>query len=141
MAKFFFKRRHAFLPGLCCSLLLLSACATTMGTEDTIEKRATARWDLLFGGDYAGAYEFLSPGFRSSVSSLQYQKSLLLQRVVWTNAKYIESECTETTCKVSILLGYVVRGGLPGVKSFEGADVIKESWIKSDNIWYLVPKQ
>ena len=97
MTKFSFKRRHASLPGLCFSLLLLSACATTMSNESTIEERATARWELLFGGDFAGAYEFLSPGFRSSVSSVQYQKSLLLQRIEWTNAKYIESECIETT--------------------------------------------
>ena len=34
-----------------------------------------------------------------------------------------------------------MRGGLPGVQSFKGSDVIEESWIKSDNIWYLVPNQ
>lgn len=141
MIKFSFKPRHAFLAGLCFSLLLLSACTTNISNEGTIEERATARWALLFGGDFAGAYEFLSPGFRSSVSSVQYQKSLLLQRVEWTNAKYIESDCTETTCNVSILLGYVMRGGLPGVSTFEGSDVIEESWIKTDKIWYLVPKQ
>lgn len=141
MTKFSFKRRHAFIAGLCFSLLFLSACVTTTGNEGTIEERATARWELLFSGDFEGAYEFLSPGFRSSVSSAQYQKSLLLQRIEWTNATYIESECTETTCKVSISLEYVMHGGLPGVRTFEGFDVVEESWIKTDNIWYLVPKQ
>ena len=61
MTKLFSKRRYAFLPGLCCSLLLLSACASTIRTEDTIESRATARWDTLLSDDLAGAYEFLSP--------------------------------------------------------------------------------
>ena len=141
MVKFLSTRRNALLPGLCCSLLFLSACDVTTSSKATIEERAMARWVLLFSGDFADAYDYLSPGYRSSVPSKEYQKSLLLQRVEWTNAKYIESDCTETTCKVSILLGYVMRGGLPGVKSFEGSDVIEESWIKSDNTWYLVPEQ
>jgi len=141
MMKSISKRSHAFLLVLCCGLLSLSACDLLTGKPATIEERASARWELLFAGDFAGAYEYLSPGYRSSVSSVQYQKSLLLQRVEWKNAKYIESDCTETTCKVSILLGYVMRGGLPGVQSFEGNDVIKESWIKTDKVWYLVPKQ
>ena len=141
MTKFFLKRPNVFLTGLCCSLLLLSSCAITTPTDESVEERAMARWDALLSGDLAGAYEFLSPGFRSSVSSAQYQKSLLLKRVAWTNAKYIESECTETTCKVSILLGYTMRGGLPGVKSFDGNEVINESWIQSDGKWHLVPDQ
>ena len=56
-----------------CCLLLLQACATTQTTESLIEARAMGRWDALLSDDLAGAYEYLSPGFRSSVSSLQYQ--------------------------------------------------------------------
>ncbi len=141
MMAFFSKHRNVFLPGFYFGLLLLSACATTTGTKQSIEERAMARWDTLLSGDLAGAYEFLSPGFRSSVPSAQYQKSLFLNRVEWTHARYIESECGETTCKVSILLAYTLRGGLPGVSSFEGSDRVEESWILSGKNWYLVPKQ
>ncbi len=141
MTRFFSKCRYAFITVICCSALLLSACATNMRTGDSIEKRVTARWDALLSADLVGAYEFLSPGFRSSVSSAQYQKSLLLKRVTWTKATYIESNCSETTCKVKILLNYTLQGALPGVSSFAGSDVVEESWIKSDNNWYLVPKQ
>ena len=139
MTKFIFKRSYTFLPALCCSLLLLSACATTSRTENTIEKRATSRWDAILSDDLAGAYEFLSPGFRSSVSSVQYQRSVLLNRVKWTAAQYIESQCTETTCKVKISLDYALYGALPGVKSFEGKDMIEESWVLVDGNWYFVP--
>lgn len=138
MIEFSLRHKQTFLTGLCCGLLL-SACATTSQTGAIIEKRATARWNALLSDDLAGAYEFLSPGFRSSVSSTQYQRSILVQRVKWTGARYVESDCTETTCKVKISLGYTVYGALPGVKSFDGTQIINESWVLSDGNWYLVP--
>lgn len=123
-----------------CGLLLLSACATSTGPEATsVEERATERWGALLSDDLAGAYEFLSPGYRSSVTSVQYQRSILLQRVQWTDAKVRGSECSDDTCEVSVLLSYKVLGGLPGVREFDGDKHIKESWIKADGVWYLVP--
>jgi len=139
MLKFFSDRRGMLFSGLCCSLLLLSSCATTTRTENNIEERVTARWDTLLSSDLAGAYEYLSPGFRSSVTSLQYQRQILLSRVKWTGVRYIESDCIETTCKVKISLDYTVYGALPGVKSFNGTQEIEESWVKADGNWYFVP--
>jgi hypothetical protein len=141
MMKFLSNYRSALLLGICSGLLLLSACATTVPTEDIIKERATARWNALLHGDLAGAYEFLSPGFRSSVSSIQYPRSILIKRVIWTGAQFIGSDCTETSCKVKILLDYTLSGGLPGVKSFDGAQTIHESWVLIDDNWYLVPEK
>ena len=141
MMKFFLKSRNVVLLGLGCFLLLLSACATTAPTGDSIEKRAMDRWEALLSDDLAGAYEYLSPGFRSSVTSTQYQRSLLLKRVKWTDARYVESDCTETTCKVKISLDYAVYGVLPGVKSYKGTQTIQESWVLNEGQWYLVPEK
>jgi len=141
MIKFFLQRRNALFLTLCCSLLLLSACATTPRTDNSIEQRSMARWNALFNGDIAGAYEYLSPGFRSSVSATQYQRSILLKRVKWTGARYVESECTETICKVKISIDYTLYGALPGVKSFKGTQTIEESWVLVDGNWYLVPEK
>jgi hypothetical protein len=125
---------------LLCSLLLLSACATTDKPKAaSVEERATTRWNTLLSDDLAGAYEFLSPGYRSSVTSLQYQRSILLQRVQWTGAEVRGSECTDNTCKVSVLLSYRITGALPGVRTFEGKKDVKESWVRVDDMWYLVP--
>lgn len=129
------------LLGVVCGLLLLSACATSVSTENQIEQRVTARWETLLSGDLAGAYEFLSPGYRSSVSLMQYQRSVLLQQVKWTSAKYVESTCEETTCSVKVLVGFTVYGALPGVKSFNGTKDIEESWVLISGNWYLVPPQ
>jgi len=125
--------------GMLVGLLLLSACAGTEPKASSIEERSTAYWDKLFSGDLAGAYEFLSPGYRSSVSSMDYQRSILTKQVQWTSAKYIESDCSEATCAVWISLGYMVSGAIPGVKSFTGTEKVEESWIKVDGMWYLVP--
>ena len=141
MSRFVLKLKSSLLPGVCCSLLLLSACATTAQKEDNIEERAMERWNALLTGDLTGAYEFLSPGYRSSVSSTQYQRSILLNRVKWTAAHYIEGDCTETVCKLKISLDYVLHGALPGVKSFESTQPIDESWVLVDGLWYIVPEK
>ena len=122
-------------------VLFLSACASTGGSTPSIEQRATERWDLLFSDELTAAYQYLSPGYRSSVSAKTYQRSLLLQRVKWTGARYIESDCAETSCKVKISLDFTVHGALPGVKSFDGTQEIDESWVKVDGNWYFVPNK
>jgi len=135
----FNKNKRVGLMGVVCALLLLSACATPVSKEVQVEQRATARWETLLSGDLAGAYEYLSPGYRSSVTSIQYQQSILRQQVQWTSAKYLESTCEETTCNVKILVGFTVYGALPGVKSFDGTKDIEESWVLISGNWYLVP--
>ena len=137
----FANNRRVGLMVVVCGLLLLSACATSVSKEIQVEQRATTRWEALLSGDLTGAYEYLSPGYRSSVSSIQYQRSLLLQQVKWTSAKYQESTCEETTCKVKILVGFTVYGALPGVKSFDGTKDIEESWVLISGNWYLVPSR
>ena len=124
-----------------CTIMLLSACATStsVSPESLIEERANARWEAFFSGDLAGAYEYLSPAYRTSVSSLQYQRSVLLKKVVWTSAEYIDSACQESTCKVRYEVGYAISGAIPGVKSFRSTQIIQESWVLIDGQWYFVP--
>ncbi len=141
MIKVFSNLRGISLLFFSVIVLLLSACATTVPTGETVEERATARWDALLSGDIATAYEYLSPGYRSSVSSLQYERSILRRQVQWISAKYMGSECAENTCNVQISLGYRVVGALPGVRVFEGTQGIEESWLMIDGLWYNVPKE
>ncbi len=123
-----------------CSLVLLSACATTATSPASVEDRAKERWAALLSDDLSGAYEYLSPGYRSSVTSVQYQRAMLLKRVNWTNAEIRSSECEETVCNVRVIVGFSIYGGLPGVRSFTSVDEIIESWVLVDGIWYLVPE-
>lgn len=126
-----------------CSLMLLTACATgtvkSVSPENTIEERSTKRWELFFSGDLAGVYEYFSPAYRTSVSSLQYQRSVLLKKVAWTSAEYLGSVCDETTCIVQNNVGYTAFGAVAGVQSFKGVQMIEQSWVLVDGQWYLVP--
>ena len=133
------KRTIAALGMVFCAIGL-AACTAVVSTESRIEERAMARWDTLLSGNLADAYQFLSPGIRSSVSSLDYQRSILSQQVQWTSADYIESDCEDKTCNVKISLGFRVFSALPGVKSFEDTDIVNESWILVDGEWYFVPR-
>ena len=92
MFKSILTTRRVFLVISCCSLFLLSACAATAQKQDSMEERVMARWNAVLADDFLAAYDFLSPGFRSSVSLQQYQRALILQQVKWTGARYIESE-------------------------------------------------
>ena len=74
--------------------LALAACATTPKTPP-LEQRVNEYLQLVLAEDYAAAYEYLSPGMRSSVSSVAYQRNMLLRKVSWSSAEYIESECSE----------------------------------------------
>jgi hypothetical protein len=120
--------------------LLLFSCAGT-GNSNNIEVRAQTRWDSLLGGDLAGAYEFLSPGLRSSIGSLDYQRVLLMTKVRWTAAEVLESECDEDACTVKVNIKFLLLGAVPGVKKFEGHQVISESWVRVDGQWWYVPQE
>jgi hypothetical protein len=123
------------------SLSILAGCATMMPAEQVVEKRAMARWDALIKRDYAEAYKYLSPGYRSGVSVDHYEKSFIYKKVKWTSAKFIESKCEEKTCKVRISLGYTVYGAVPGVKAFKSREPIEESWVRSGGSWYILPEK
>ncbi len=134
-----FKPRTAVIPLVACGLLLLSACVTTAPKAPSIEERAIARWESLFAGEFTRAYEYLSPGYRSSVTAEQYEQSVLQKRIKWVSARYIESECTETSCKVKINIGYTASHALAGVETFHGRGNVEETWLQLNGQWYLVP--
>ena len=140
MNRIFFKQpwRPVLMTGL---LVFLSACASTSGDKQDIGERAQARWDALLSGDFQSAYSYLTPGTRSGISVIDYQRGILLQRVHWTGAEYLQSDCLETTCKVSISLGYKIAGALPGVRVYEGNKTTTEDWIKTDGQWWYVLKK
>ncbi|NND44086.1 MAG: hypothetical protein HKN58_02095 [Xanthomonadales bacterium] len=122
-------------------VVALAGCATTGAPAKQIAERAQARWDALVAGDLDTAYGYLSPAYRSSVNSMQYQRRILLQKVRWTGAEYIDSDCLEDSCKVRISLDFSLIGALPGVRRFNGTQEIEETWIKSGGKWWYVPEK
>ncbi len=121
-------------------LALLSACATVAPTQDEIvAERAQARWDALEARDYAKAYTYYSPAFRSRSTAVDLEIKLRMQRVKWLGADYVGQSCSGDVCTVEIDLKYQVAKPVPGVDSWGGVDRIREQWIKVDGQWWYVP--
>jgi hypothetical protein len=137
--KIFARSKWAMLFGLVVLMGGLSSCASTVVKTKDVQELAQERWDTLFSGDLHAAYEYLSPGYRSSVSSIQYQKSVLTQRVQWTGAEVIGGVCLESSCKIQISLDFSLIAVLPGVPRYDGNQTVDENWIKTDGKWWFVP--
>lgn len=115
--------------------LLLGACASigVGGTpEQVVATRAKQRWALLMKGDMAGAYEFLSPASKASVSKDAYVKRRGSARY-WRSVAMQNVECASDTCKVMMLLEYDLS---PDVKNLK-RDIV-ETWIQDEGAWWLV---
>lgn len=125
------------------ALAVLAGCASgvTKPKAASIDERVMGYWGEVLEGNYLAAYDYLSPGYRSSVDSNRYQRTMLLKKVRWEDAKIIESDCADITCKVKISLKYTVFSAVPGVSSFSSSQNIFESWVLADGIWYLVPER
>jgi hypothetical protein len=121
----------------------LSGCAATGGMtpDEAVQERAQERLERVLAEDYAGAYEYLSPAYRSSVTLAAYQRTMAVRPVRWTGGRIVQSDCSEDVCKVSISLDYAVYGAVPGVSTFQSKSKVEENWIRDDGQWFLVPSE
>ncbi|HVF35688.1 MAG TPA: hypothetical protein VND91_10240 [Candidatus Saccharimonadia bacterium] len=128
--------------------LMLGACASTGGSKPSSAKaapevRAIERWNLLIAGKADEAWEYLSPGARSTKSREAYQGEMTQRPVRWEKAEPFEKpECASTdACTVKILVTYSMDVPLPNVGRINSPAVLEEKWIALDGVWYHVPAQ
>ena len=123
------------------AILLLAACAgSPKQPVETLEHRVQGRWDVVMAGDYQAAYQYFSPGLRTSVSYENYLGSVATRTVRWTDGQFKEIlECDEDTCKVKTAIHYEVSGLVPGGGAFKSVRIVIEDWIQVDETWYFVP--
>ena len=128
------------------ALVALSGCATSGGTKSktsskaSVETRAQERWDHLIAHETDLAYDYLSPGSRSTVTRDSYARTMKDRPVHWTKAQVESKECaSEDSCTVKVFVEYSAK--LPMIA---GGDVtspaeLEETWIAVDGVWYYVP--
>jgi hypothetical protein len=130
---------YAVTMGL--ALLTLAACATSPAARDkAIQQRAQARWDALLAKDYATAYSYLSPGYRSSVSVTDYEINVRARRVQYLSAEYRSHSCEEAACTVEIMVGYKVDRPLSRLPEWKGTSLVEERWVFTDGKWWFLPE-
>lgn len=121
--------------------LLFASCSTISTSESEVSARAQARWDSLLEGDYETAYEFLSPGYRSSVSRVDYEIDWRTRRVNYESAQYKSHECDGDACTVKIFIGFNLAQPVPGVPEYRSSRMLEETWIRTDGKWWYLPKK
>jgi len=133
---------RAALSVLLCAMTLV-ACAT--GSKDSgdrvIPERAQARWDALLAKNYAGAYAYATPGYRSSNSLTDFEIAVRSRRVQYTAAEYQEHRCEDAACTVKISVDYRVVRPVAGVPEWKSSSVIEERWVYSDGEWWFLPQK
>jgi hypothetical protein len=130
------------LPALLC-LATLAACATTANDnrDQLIPQRAQARWDALLGRDYAAAYAYATPGYRSSTSLTDFEIEVRSRRVSYTGAEYREHRCEDAACTVNISVEYTVVRPAAGIPEWQSTSMVQERWIYSEGEWWFLPEK
>ena len=131
------------MPRFYVAALLLAfvvGCAGVGGvqsSEQVVSERALLRWQRLVAGDVLGAYQLLSPSYRSAVSESQYRSGLKLG--LWKGAVVKSVVCRESdVCLVDVEVSYQIVAKLGG-SVFSGKEVLHETWRRDKGEWWNVP--
>jgi hypothetical protein len=124
------------------AVILLSACATTSTASpgELVRERAQARWDALLNSDFATAYSYLSPGYRSATTVVDYEIGIRMRKVQYRTAETQDYSCEKSVCTVRIKVGYKLAKAVPGMAAWESDGMVSEQWIKSDGNWWFLPQ-
>jgi hypothetical protein len=105
-------KRRQWLAGLVAAVLL-SACATVAQVavdapadvkRAAVADRAKARWDRLIAGDLPGAYEYLSPASRATLSLDGYRARHKVG--MYRSVKIDDVSCEGEVCTVKLSVTY-----------------------------------
>jgi hypothetical protein len=119
---------------------LMAAGCSKKDPAETVGQRAIERWDLLAGKQAVKAYDYLSPGYRSTHTLEQYVAFIATSRVRWKSAKVESVQCDEETCTAKLK----VISTLPGAMLHRSQDMeyttsVAEKWVRGDGQWYFLP--
>jgi hypothetical protein len=105
------------------------------------EERAVAKWILLINRDFAEAWEFLTPGARSTMSREDYVTTMNGRPINWLGVRFIEKRCEiEDSCLVSLEVPFQAGLGR-GVGIVTAPSFISERWLRLDGAWYYAPAE
>ncbi|MGH8041690.1 MAG: hypothetical protein ACREPN_06565 [Rudaea sp.] len=123
-------------------VLALAGCASLFTRNEdasVIKTRAVQRWDYLIAHQADKAYDFLSPGYRTTIARENYARDMNSRPVTWESAEFLDQKCDADTCTVHVKLKYLVMVNLHGVRKIQGDSPVTERWIKESGHWYYLP--
>jgi hypothetical protein len=106
------------------------------------EDRAVERWQLLIDGKGEQAWDYLSPGARSTKPREVYGKEMAERPVHWISVQKEDKACeSDSNCVIRSMVEYELRGARAGTDAMRVPKRIDEVWIKIDEVWYFVPDE
>lgn len=130
--------------------VLVAACAGTSergatfdsASQDALKQRAQQRWDYLVDKQADKAWEYLTPGYRATVSRERYADGMNNRPIQWKSAKVHKIECDQPDrCTVYVSVTYTAP--IPGLGQGSGPlfSPSKEVWLLLGKKWYHLPRE
>lgn len=124
------------------ALLAMAGCMSGVkkgADPSVIKQRAVQRWDYIIARHAEKAYDFLSPGYRTTITRENYALGMNNRPVTWEHAEFVDQKCDADTCTVHVKLKYKVMVNLHGVRQISGDSPVTERWVKESGQWYFLP--
>lgn len=136
--------RHA---GLALALLALAACgagavkpAAKAQDDSVLQKLATERWSLLIEHHADKAYDYLTPGTRTTQTREKYAREMSNRPVHWKSVEYVDHKCDDPdACTVQLRASYSVNLNAR-MGSVDSVTLVWERWVRIDGRWYYLPE-
>ena len=133
-----------------CTLLLplaLAACgggaAVKAPANDTaLEKRSVERWDLLIAHKAEKAYDYLTPGTRTTETREKYAADMNNRPVHWQSVTYIDRKCDDPdACTLQLQAAFSVNMSARMGQDVQSVTLLWERWIRVNGQWYYLPER
>lgn len=125
--------------GMACGLLLALTGCVDKANPDTVDTRSVERWNHLISHKAEQAYDYLTPGFRSTQTREAYAAAMNSRPVQWKDATFKSKECDADRCKVQVDVTYSLA--MPGASTSAagGTRTQNETWLLVDGEWFFLP--
>lgn len=130
---------YYWIPALVLALMTFAGCQK-QDPATIVPQRAIERWDLLIASHPVKAYEYLSPGYRSTHTLDQYVAYVATSRIKWKSARVVQQQCEAEVCTVHLMVKSTVPATLASTtRDLQLETPLTEQWIASDGQWYFLP--
>jgi hypothetical protein len=127
--------------------LTLAACGggasvKAPANDAALEKRSVERWNLLIAHKAEKAYDYLSPGTRSTETREKYAADMNNRPVHWQSVTYVDRKCDDPdACTLQMQATYSVNMSARMGQDVQSATLVWERWIRVSGQWYFLPER
>lgn len=134
------KNKKVYLPALFLGAALVALAGCHKEPGEVVKQRAIERWDALVNHHAVKAYEYLSPGYRSTHSLEQYVAFVATAKLQWKSASVDELQCEAEVCTVKLTVHSVIPGAvIHAPRDIQHEAPVSEKWVLSEGQWYFLP--